>query len=326
MQLKNNFRILLLLSFFVGLSAYASECRDLLSLNINAQTETEHYQENNERVFSSYTVVLGERFDDLFIAPKKPIKWLDVGVGYGLAPLQKVLSGEVSQATLINSQDNWGFLFSLDSAPTDYHLRSRIAAFAYKLKLPIPPESIFETPKPETQKDWLEHIASIKAVVDYAKEGNRYRYLVGFAEDVLPSVEGDQTILTDVFGAYLYSADRITLLELYYEKLARDGNGFVVVKSTPDAAAEYGAVNRVENSILSFEQHLIRLFPKIFTIERVRSGEQWVMALHMKRDPQFKALDLKQHFEIIEAHLDSEAGQIMSQVPQVTMKLKTPLK
>jgi len=48
-------------------------------------------------------------------------------------------------------------------------------------------------------------------------------YEVGFAENIIPQLPSTFNLITDVFGAYFYSVDRVFLLDQYLNKLSPGG-------------------------------------------------------------------------------------------------------
>jgi SAM-dependent methyltransferase len=303
----------------------SAACLNLL--NVNAQKSMADYSETNYRDFQSYVFKLGSRFSFQLSGVSAHRAWLDVGAGYGLAALQKLMDHSVSHVTLINAQDSWGYILRPQSIE-DAKARRVMRNLAVILKLgPVP-----YSPDGLAASQWTDLRSRARGTFDRLKRSGQLRYRVGRAETELPKLKKQYQILTDVFGAYFYSADRLNLLEEYYRLLSGDGEGFVLFqaeeaklppsKSTLESDTEtFGPTSLADDR--PFEKVLVEMFPSIFHIVTVKDGVGSYRALHIIKDPQIARLNLTEKFEIVSASLNSEHEiSIQTEVPQIVIRKK----
>lgn len=89
---------------------------------------------------------------------------------------------------------------------------------------------------------------------------DRMEWFYGFAEEVLPKLTERYHVITDLFGAYAYSAKRAELIEEYYNHLEVGGRAFIWLQDH-----DY-MLNFIEFDAYSerLENYLVRVFPDQF--------------------------------------------------------------
>ena len=285
------------------------------------------YGETNFREFKSYVYKLGTQFSMRFSGPGCHRAWLDVGSGYGVAALEKLADESVGYVTLINAQDSWGYVTSAQ-AFEDLKARKVATALALVLKLDLNPYP----PAESVTVRWATLRSQLHGTFDRFRRSGQLSYRVGRAEKELPKLKKRYEILTDVFGAYFYSADRLALLDEYYRLLSRGGEAFILFRADepkPSLRADeinpdreiFGPATLLEDR--AFEKVLVEMFPSIFHILTVEDGIGRYRALHIVRDASVGRLGLVDDFEIVSANLNADhESSVQSEVPQVVIRRK----
>lgn len=324
-------------------SAGPRECAHLFSFETSISHETnrnghvalEDYKQTNDRTFYSYKTHLGHVFKNRF-----PVKsWLDSGAGYGLATLGAIAGGHVQRAVAINAQDGLEPLRSRNYEWFRGNMKNfrtgRLVSFlgqeTIDAQMTDPEEGVW---KPDAIEALVN--AGASRLYEFEQSG-QFRYVVGFAEDVLPTLHGKFELITDPFGAYFYSAERAKLLQFYYEKL--DENGLAVViywardvivwkldelTGQPEMKlSEYGPnnfVRRRNGRLQRFEDYLVEKFPMVFSLAATESIDARPKSLHklllMKRDPRIRSIQLDKLLAIDKIEFGEES--IQTQIPSVT--------
>lgn len=172
--------------------------------------------------------------------------------------------------------------------------------------------SIRDDGRPMFAYKWHEKLLPrITTAFQNFEDRKKFDYRTGFAEDVIPTLKRSYQLITDVFGAYFYSVDRIGLIEEYYNSLAQDGEAFVVtfaedrhIFSNPPKIVKYGPISKIAGSDKSFEEELIARYPTIFSFNVVDDRQALVRSLHIRKDPMISKLDLRALYAVVESCVD----------------------
>lgn len=252
-----------------------------IRFNNNARVEAQKYRQPNTRSWSDYRAILYMK--GLVKAPPNGLV-LDVGAGYGVAALQAAVELE-AKAVIINTQDNWAELRSFDQR-TDQELLARltlkeqgknafrvltIAALgipsmeAIAASISTQPFALFNkmrlgrAPLEEYYKWSREFSVQLRE----AESRGQVRYLVGYAEELLPQMEDQIFLLTDVWGAFSYSPERVRLLENYYNALTAHGEARIFVSGVYSTY-----VLSPDKERMSLIRYLTMRYPDIFSVEQ----------------------------------------------------------
>lgn len=277
-------------------------------------------------------------FGDLF-ADRFPIdSWLDSGGGFGLASLDAAATEKVGRAVVINAQDALAPLRTRNYEWFRTHAGTfktgRITVFAgYEVfaKAMIDPErGIF---KPNAIEIFVDAGSDRLARLE---QSGRFEYLTGFSEKVLATVKSKFKFVTDLFGAYFYSAQRPRLISEYYQHLAAGGEALVVFhardiewkydKTTArhyDIVSEYGPrnfVRRKDGRLQRFEDYLVEIYPTVFSIQISNADKSHPTARHdvllIKRDLGIDVLHKLNELEIETVKYGADG--IHAQIPSAT--------
>ncbi|MEQ1664210.1 MAG: hypothetical protein ABL927_02415 [Bdellovibrionales bacterium] len=353
----------LLLSIFLTGSAFFgflpvsysgdTNCSDLLKENANANLSMSQYNANNNRNLNAYFKAIGDGFSSIITSNSGfDLKWLDVGSGYALAPLTALSNNRPIKSTVINAQDAWGYVENGDIREIidDPALLARITdALQIDTSDII---SVWGRPLiPNYEKALRNRILEGLSKI---KKTNRFDYRVGFAEEVMPTLHDKYRVLTDVFGAYFYSIDRINLLDQYYHALANQGEGFIIYKGfqTNNVGGKFKvnfstsnyfddesnqellemarknhrfmqSLNRKLNNYISFEEVLVMLYPTIFKLEEVIYPDTDFKILHVSKDPKIPDLNLLNIFKITGHSFDKNLiPSFLNQIPHLEIQYK----
>ena len=122
--------------------------------------------------------------------------------------------------------------------------------------------------------------------------GERFQFFLGKSQEVIPSLS-KQDLITDVFGAYLYTSgfeQRYSLLQQYYQLLSDDGIGFIRLPDYFNYKSRW-----------RLEARLATAYPEIFEIHLDFEPQ---LIIHKREQLLSAELPLSQ-FEI-EAELDAK--------------------
>ncbi len=263
---------LLTLNFlFLAQSAFAeTECNFLFSreiLNTNARTEVINYVHPNARDFDKYKEYLGEAFAKFMDTLEKGKVWIDGGGGFGIASLMKSLQSKVT-TYVINAQDNWQFF---REGGGDFQLVMRTATSLGVSLKDIPKRRNFFDKKLEIDlgKARYKHSKILRSRILQKVEaaGKLFNYIVGFVEERISEISEQADVISDLFGGFFYSANRVEILDLYYEKLKPSGMGFVKFK-----AERGGGVRDVvwvsKKRAIPLAEFLVETYPDIFSYDK----------------------------------------------------------
>lgn len=302
--------------------------------NRNAQIALEEYRQTNDRTYSAYRTSLGQSMDSRIPTES----WLDSGAGFGLAPLEALRQGWVKRAVVVNAQDALGPLRARDfdwfRTNGGNFQTARLTAFAgYELRnraMSHPERGAF---RPNGIEIMVEGAAEKLA---HFEASGAFKYEVGLAEHALARSHRSYTLVTDVFGAYFYSARRPELIAHYYARLADHGEALVIthardIRFEYDAAkkthneliSEYGpisSVRRTDGGVERLEDYLVRRYPSVFSMVVSNEQKKHQTARHdvlvMKRDPRITSLDALLDLKIEGIRYGTEGMAI--QIPEVT--------
>jgi hypothetical protein len=343
-------------TFFGFLSiSYSGDtiCLDLLKENANANLSMSQYNANNNRNLNAYFKAIGDGFSSIITSNSGfDLKWLDVGSGYALAPLTALSNNRPIKATVINVQDAWGYVENGDFREIidDLALLERITD-----ALQIDTSDIISVWGKPLIPNYEKALRSrILDGLSKIKKTNRFEYHVGFAEEVMPKLHDKYEVLTDVFGAYFYSIDRINLLDQYYHALDTQGEAFIIYKGfqTNNVGGkfkvQYSTSNffdeesnrillemakknhkfmqerkRKLNNYISFEEVLVMFYPTVFKLEDVIYPDTDFKILHVLKDPNIQDLNLKNLFKTTGHSFDKNLiPSFLNQIPHLEIQYK----
>ena len=297
--------------------------RDIV--NRNARVSANDYAFTHARDLASYQRNLGPEFS----ASLKDANWLDLGGGMGLATLDRASTSAAGRATVVNAQDFWRII--LRPLPGDrFLIEQKRETFLKMLKtLRLKTDDIFVQVGRERHflNGWQEKMISrLSGARKDMIELGKWKYEVGFAEQVLPTLNQKYDLLSDVYGPYFYSGDRLRLLDEYYRSLKPGGKGFVIFQAhdlhlNPHTQRTeiriQGPVNTVhlpnETPIL-YEDYLVKKFPKIFKIIEAGNEINRTKILVLQKD-NVKDLDLKSLLKIEANFFGTDENTVMHHVP-----------
>ncbi|MBY0412578.1 MAG: hypothetical protein K2Q18_00360 [Bdellovibrionales bacterium] len=307
-------KYLLINAFIIAVSISNSNvfaeatCEQIASsiINSNAQIEAKNYSRPFKRDLNGYARFLGRSYDTKHSQLKKGATVFDSGAGLGVAGLEDANNGLKVYA--INAQDFWA---ELKEAPlgVDYDgpastIANLVEQFNISLKgLDIPKGKVWDHEKAkEVLKPSLNRVsgkirreirARLFAFIEEKKEAGNFNYMVGFAEKRIPEIDGQADVIRDLYGAYFYSADKLELLDLYYNKLKKNGQAFIRISTGEGHSAE-AFIEKNGKKYMSFHAYLLENYPTIFSIEQVQQGN----VLVIKKDPNIASLYLSDVFEL----------------------------
>lgn len=314
-----------------------SKSFELLAHNLNAATPIEKYANPNARGISLYEEKLGAAFKAFIVRPEK-LSWLDVGGGYGLAGLDVASQNPGARVTVINAQDNWRALRAMDAASTSHLSQTSLIKMMAQLKIPLDDVVKVFDDRPIYATNWKE--IAIAKILGKLKEGEQtkaFSYKPGMAEVVLPKITARQDLITDLYGAYYYSAGRLELLQHYYRLLNSNGRAVVAFKSKDQRFSSsdgwrshfHGPETtvRTPDGTTSLEEYLVKKYPKIFSIVETFdvNGPQYgssVRSLVITRDPSVADITLVDDFEIERVWHKTDPKESMPDVPHVNLRLR----
>lgn len=278
------------------------------------ENETEipidRYQSANTRPLEQYEYLLGPKFAKRFSRARHI---LDVGGGYGLAVLKRVQADDVTTGVVINAQDAWKDV--TDETPTAPYLLNQDKLLTLALRAGI---QLNAADPPVFSPGWdIAMRARLRGL--FNRLNTRFVYTVGLAEDRLPQLKTKFDVITDVFGAYYYSKNRLDILDDYYSHLADDGSAFLVIGSTDHMFTGHDwntYTHRPENIVhlpnrdLSLEGYLVLQYPSVFRIISAGGTSSSVTTVMiMKKNPRIAALHLRSLFNSQVARPDQNDGR-----------------
>ena len=292
-------------------------CLELHSLfNKNSQIAPQEYVPPNYRRMDDYINVFGHEFKN---GLQKGDLVIDAGSGYGLSMLDMIKQQKVT-AVAINTQDSYQFVQQIKKMSENEWKSnlvigwsqsmntSRFEGFSYASKDVINALSNITGGEPNlfsksvnmTKEDafifYKSELQKLALQIDDLKKQGKFDYKVGFVEDVLPSYQGQASRLTDLWGAYSYSPDRVRLIESYYKALKNDGVAYVSLSERASTGIHYNPVTGGFQT--SFESYLVSRYPQIFQIVLKRNNTAMGF-LRIKKDHTILQLDIGLKFKRI---------------------------
>jgi hypothetical protein len=235
---------MMLITATLGATAHAAtvRCESIFTgfENPNTRIAAATYSFEHTRSIGHYHFFLRESFKESYAKLGAGDLLIDLGAGLGVAGMQTVRD-QGSHVVVINAQ-NFPRLWQAagrnvraqqansvkishrhlpgEYFPDEYTIdsigglpRSAVSSVANAFYLDVP--NALEKPR-SLRAINAEDIArvTIEAMDEYdaALKDPRFKYRVGFAEDVLPQYK-NASMITDVFGAFYYSSHRATLLD-----------------------------------------------------------------------------------------------------------------
>jgi hypothetical protein len=309
---------------------------ELLAHNLNAAKPIEKYTNPNARGIRLYEEKLGAAFKAQIAQPQK-LRWLDVGGGYGVAGLDLASKNPGARVTVINAQDAWKPLRAIDAAEnTPYLGQTTLIKMMAQLNIPYQDIVTLSGDRPVFTANWKDiGMAKILAKLKKGEQTKAFDYKPGMAETVLPKIATPQDLITDLYGAYYYSAGRLELLQHYYRLLNKNGRAVVAFKSKDQHFAMPGGwtphVHGPETNVhtpdgkTTLEEYLVKKYPKIFSIVEIFDVNgpihgSSVHTLVISRDPSITELNIVDDFEIEKIWHKTESHDSMPDVPHVDLK------
>lgn len=239
-------------------------------VNANARLAPREYTRPHARGVTRYREFLGREFSRTFDRVKAGEVWIDAGGGLGVAGLGAARSKNVI-SYVINAQDFW----RAKMRPAD------AGALAEELgldttEMPVVTRPRFRNDGTRTEVRTYEKleahqvadlVSRARAIKNRVRRDGRFHYLVGFAEHRLPSIGVRARLVTDLYGAYFYSGDRVRLLDLYYQSLAEGGEAFVRI-ATEDGLGPRSTVRTAGGDDVPLERFLVARYPEVFRFTR----------------------------------------------------------
>ena len=283
------------------------ECRAIFSmsaraLNRNAVLAASDYRFEHTRLLGDYHFFLGPSFRQAAENLKPKDLSVDLGGGLGVAHLELMVE-RGHRAIVINKQNfpaHWAKALARlkdeganavrighehragEMFPDMYWIES-VGGLARGDVARVATALGFELPR------WLEKPRSTReikagevrelAVMILEKHQSlmndpRFEYRAQFAEDALKNLKGQARLLSDVFGAFFYSAERVHLLEAIDRAMA-DGESRAFVSLV--GFVERGVSDRVrmkDGRELDLIDFLLERFPERFAIEGSRDPQK----------------------------------------------------
>jgi hypothetical protein len=128
-------------------------------------------------------------------------------------------------------------------------------------------------------------------------------FATGLAQDVIPTIDGQASLIQDIYGANFYSTDRAGLLTQYYNALADGGQADVLIGQssqfmggavTPEMGARaFDTVTLADGSTQDLYEYLAQNYPNSFQIGYGK-GSDWntYEYLIITPDPNMPTLNL----------------------------------
>lgn len=295
-------------------SAFAS-CEAIL--NQNAKIEPQHYGPPHARNKDQYSRFLGDMFSERYNALSNHSTFIDIGGGYGVAALQAAIE-KGARATVVNAQNFWKYFeeksvrAEIKTLAPDLHVSFAGVPATKKRVFGINGEFELYSYDLLEFRHWELLAQRIVEQFKTVRSNGTFNYVVGFAENELPAISLKADLLTDLYGAYFYSADRLGLLSLYYGKLADAGLGFIRLKSGQTFSMSSGQENGIGPTSTvhnkygrqKLEDWLIEQYPDIFSYENEHKS-----VLILKRSPNFGSLDLSKRLTL-KKHVFVKTGRM----------------
>lgn len=326
------------------------------TININATTSQDNYRQMNIRNLSAYENLLGPAFDKSISLLQQNDLFVDVGAGYGSAGLELMSRKSGVRVVAINTQNAWAFVEKIPAAGTDQNVSPAFEPWAKQneiyeqiinkiggeknalrlaFAMGVPHEAFqhthgmsqgpdgYDRPyfTPGFARDVLEHIHDFY----HTKKMSGFSYQVGFAENILSSLNGKAKVIADVFGAYYYSIDRPSLISNYYAGLKPGGEGYVIIESKDFHRAgpeTHGPKTLIKGTNQSFEEYLCATYPSIFSIHtHERRGLADSNVKYLKINKKMSNDELRINFTVTEYSFNSnEPVPLQRQIPFVIVQ------
>lgn len=288
-------------------------------INLNARIPAQEYTAPNHRTVYQYDQELDISFAIRRSRLGPGSVFFDIGGGYGIAGLETAAKG--ARIVVINAQENWSHFEELVATNRTIpvvkiahalHLNTSDLPITKRTEAGVSGPVVWlddSLMKPEHRRTLARRIVDLKTRREVA---GRFEYRVGFAEKVLPTLQEKADLISDLFGAYYYSANRLELLDLYLNALKPGGLAAIRLRSQIRGkdGKRAGPESRVRlpGGEESLEQHLVRRFPGIF---RFNEDET---VLYIRREAGTVLPQLTQHYRLA-SHQFRRIGLI--EVPDV---------
>jgi hypothetical protein len=279
--------------------------------NLTLAMKPEDYPQEAGRGQAELASFFGDGFDYFVNTLNKKDLTVDVGAGYGLFGLR--LARSKNRTIAISAHNMWGVLEQIAKLdPKKVNLEAetkdpfRVLKFnnlnqevINSLASLFKNNKLFDAEKdfqikaggffyakaskydPNQGKHVLDKKGFIKKFIEAAKsmvhEKEVFKdmhYIVGNAEDILPTSNYQAKLLVDCYGASFYQVDVPAFLELYDKNLKIGGRAYVYFYTSSMREHERRLFVRTKRGLIPLEDYLPQKFPKTFEkhIQRSETG------------------------------------------------------
>lgn len=221
------------------------------------QERVETYDQTHFRSLAVYEHYLPEQTKSFLETPG--LKTLDVGAGYGLAGLQ-LTSRLNRKSTVINVQNFWDHLKKQINLPGPLKIENKIfsgekipsvngIAIVLLSNFLKAVEGNNQTNSIDLKRNFQQNpeftIQRINIALKRLETLNGFKFLQGYAEEVLPRLDSNFNLIIDMYGAFFYSPKRNQLLKEYWNKLEPGGEIVIALGDIvkPDLSNFYSVVD-----------------------------------------------------------------------------------
>ncbi len=126
----------------------------------------------------------------------------------------------------------------------------------------------------------------------------KFLYIQGFAEKELSQFKNAADVITDIWGGFSYSPQKVKIIKLIFEALRPGGEAFVLFhpeKTPADVVYRYRtASGAIQKTYLPLDKYLARKFPEIFeSYDSLGRNTYSARIIHIKKPQDMVTLPLK---------------------------------
>lgn len=243
-----------------------------------------------------YGRLLGWKYKDAVNGLKAGDRILDIGSGYGISSLQ-IADAKGVVAHAINAQNFWNYLAA--APPRD--VKGRVADLVENLQIDVgdvvPKAKGLAASGYDYFYDWnnatpkmvSDARAKVLSHVNKLRSEGKFVFHSGYAQSVLPRIEGNFVLISDLYGAFLYSSDRMHLLDLVYDKLSPTGKA-VIKLTTATGGGVTDTVVLSNGRSISLAEYLVQRNPEVFSLA---NNDQSVLVISKNPGTEFLSLELE---------------------------------